>query len=110
MKSCFLCALTIVLLLAGCAKKGSKESEVDLSTPEAAVISFTKAAASSDIDSALACVLPEARDEPLAKCDDASTGSQYSITRPHPENAPGHPERLLERAVGVLDPIRSCLL
>jgi len=43
-------------------QKGKPKAELDLSTPEATVISFTKAAVAGDVESALACFAPGSHD------------------------------------------------
>ncbi len=70
-KQALLCMLAALLLSTGCASKEgpnvAEESAVDLSTPEATVRSFTKAAAAGDVEAALACFVPEAEDYGDAK-------------------------------------------
>ncbi len=56
---CNLAIMTVVTVLCGCSCPSTRKPSVaDLSTPEATVVSFTKAAARGDADAALACCLP----------------------------------------------------
>ncbi len=59
-------AVVVIALAAGlcsCALTGaSRTGRLDLSSPDATVISFTKAAAGGDVDAAQACFLPDGID------------------------------------------------
>ncbi len=62
MKSCFSIA-ALVTTVCTCALTGIPRREpIDLSSPETTVISFTKAAARGDVESALACCRPGSYD------------------------------------------------
>jgi len=55
--------VAVSLGLCGCsAFGGPKQPKLDLSTPESAVVSFTKAAAGGHVDLAMKCVHPEGHD------------------------------------------------
>ena len=75
----FILTLAVVAFVCGCSQPtGDKPASLDVSTPEATVISFTKAAARGDADAALACCLPGGLDyDDVKKCLAASPDDEF---------------------------------
>jgi len=71
--------ITMVTALCGCSLlTDNKQAAVDLSTPETTVVSFTKAAACGDSETALACCLPGGLDyDDVRKCLATSPDDEF---------------------------------